>query len=136
MDITEVRIRSIKMLDIAYLGIIYATIAISVSIAIDKTIGEFNKEESDKKSTARIISEIYGNLVLVAVAGYIIRNIVELIPFPLDGYYGFDHKKVKELAGGLTFGFALFYYQTNLRKKIDYLFNDRFKKDGKILTSE
>lgn len=131
MDITEVRIRSIKMLDIAYLGIIYATIAISVSIAIDKTIGEFNKQESDKKSTARIISEIYGNIALVSVAGYIIRNIVELIPFPLDGCYGFDHKNVKELSGGLVFTFAIFYYQTNLRKKIDYLFNDRFKKDGK-----
>lgn len=129
MDSNELTIRAIKMLDISYLTIIYVTIAITISILIDKLIGEFDEHEADKKSTFRIILEIYINLSFIAIAAYIIRNLVEVIPFPLDGLYGFDHKRVKELNGGLVFSFALFYYQLNLNKKIKYLFNKRLLKN-------
>jgi len=129
MNNQELMLRSIKIIDIAYVTIIYVTITILFSVYLDKLIGKFNKEDNDKKSTIRIILEIYCNFAIIAIFGYIIRNIVEMFPFPLDGAYGFEHKKIKELGGGLIAGFAIFFYQTNLRNKIDYLFNERiFKK--------
>ena len=74
--------------------------------------------------------EIYLNFAIIAIFGYVIRNIIEFIPSPFDGLCGVNHLKVKELNGGLVFGFTLFYYQTNLRKKIDYVINERlFKKN-------
>ena len=128
MDSNELTIRTIKLIDISYLTIIYVTIAITISIFIDRLIGEFDEHEADKKSTFRIILEIYINLSFIAIAAYIIRNIVHMIPCPLNGLYGFDHTKVKELNGGMVFSFALFYYQLNLNKKIKYLFNERLLK--------
>jgi len=125
MNTQELIIRSIKIVDIAYITIIYVTITILFSVYLDKLIGKFNKKENDKKSTIKIIFEIYANFIVIAIFGYIIRNIVELFPFPLDGSNGFEHSKIKELNGGLIVGFAIFFYQTNLRNKIDYLFNER-----------
>ena len=95
------------------------------SITLDKLFGSFDESISKSKSTFRLLIEIYINVSLIAIMAYIIKNVVELIPFPLDGYYGFDHKRVKELSGGSIFAFALFYYQYGLRVKIKYVMTDR-----------
>jgi uncharacterized membrane protein YkvI len=121
----ELTIKCIKLLDITYLTIIYVTISIVFSIYLNKLIGPFNKEDAEKKSTLRLILEIYLNFSIIAMVAYLIRNLVELIPFPLDDVYDFEHAKVHELNGGIIFGFAIFYYQINLCNKINYVFNDR-----------
>lgn len=125
MNTQEIVIRSIKMVDIAYLTIIYLSLSIFISIIIDTIIGDFDKRKADKKSTTRLILEIFLNVSIIGICAYIIRNVIELIPFPLDGVYGFEHKKVKELGGGTIFAFAIFLYQHNLRAKIDYVINKR-----------
>jgi uncharacterized membrane protein YkvI len=88
-------------------------------------IGPFNKKEAEEKSTLRLILEIYLNFSLIAIMAYLIRGLVELIPFPLDNIYDFEHSKLHELNGGIIFGFAIFYYQINLCDKINYVFNNR-----------
>ena len=70
-----------------------------------------------------MILESWLYIGLVAISAYIVRNLVEKIPFPLDGYGGFIHSKVKELGGGPIYGFLLFFYARNLRKKIEILIN-------------
>ena len=90
---------------------------------MDRFITFIDSTPNEHISKARILIEIYLNLIILAIASYIIRNVVELIPFPLDGVYGFEHRKVKELSGGIVTGFAIFLYQKNLRAKIDYFFN-------------
>jgi hypothetical protein len=52
---------------------------------------------------------------------YFARNLVELIPYPFDSYFGFHHKKVKELGAATAFTFVLLYYQPNLNKMMKYL---------------
>lgn len=116
-------IKSIKVLDIAYIAALYATFCIVISVLIDSAIGKFDVVVESKKSTLRLMIEIYLNIALLAVAGYFSRNLVELFPFPLDGVSGFEHKRVKELGGGIIAGFALFFYQYNLREKIDFVIN-------------
>ena len=121
----EFILRSIKIVDIIYLGVLYFTIAIIVSVLLNKCMGKFNPRNADNKSSLRLICEIYLNLGIIAIIAYILRNIIEVIPFPLDGINGYSHSRVKELAGGVVFGYALFYYQKNLREKIQYVI-DRF----------
>jgi hypothetical protein len=52
---------------------------------------------------------------------YFARNLVELIPYPFDNFFGFHHKKVKELGAATAFTFVLLYYQPNLNKMMKYL---------------
>ena len=123
MDKNEILMRSIKMLDIAYISAIYATIVITFSVLLDKLIGQIDEKVELEKSIWYVILEVWLYIGIVAISAYIVRNIVEKIPFPLDGYGGFIHSKVKELGGGPIYGFLLFFYARNLRKKIEILIN-------------
>jgi len=67
--------------------------------------------------------EVCGQLTLIAILVYVIRNLVNLIPIPFEGYYGYQHIRVKELhSGGVALGFGLFYGQTELKEKMEYIF--------------
>jgi hypothetical protein len=123
MEKDELIIRSIKIIDIAYISAIYATIVISISVLLDRFIGPIDEHVELEKSIWRVILESWLYIGLVAISAYIVRNLVEKIPFPLDGYGGFIHSKVKELGGGPIYGFLLFFYARNLRKKIEILIN-------------
>ncbi len=113
--------RSIKILDIGYITIIYFYIGFFLSNWIDQQIGEFDPEAQQSKSTGRLLSECILHVYMIAVLTYLIRNIVPLIPFPLDGIYGYSHSKVKELTSAAVFVFVFYYYQSNLRKRLAYI---------------
>jgi uncharacterized membrane protein YkvI len=130
----DIALKFIHLFDITYLTIIYVTISIIFSMYLNKMIGPFDKNKADKKTTCRLILEIYLNFSIIAITAFLIRNIVSYIPFPLDDIYDYDHTTVHELNGGIIFGFVIFYYQKNLYDKINYLFNERIfnKYDEKL----
>ena len=114
-------IRTNKMIDIGYITTIYFILGAIVANMITKYQTEFNNKEEDKrtviKSSLSLILLIWINGVLI----YFARNLVELIPYPFDSYFGFHHKKVKELGAATAFTFVLLYYQPNLNKMMKYL---------------
>ena len=61
------------------------------------------------------------------ISVYILRNIIELIPFPLHGYYGYDHYKIHEIRGGILISFAVVSFQPNLKNKVNKLVNKIIK---------
>lgn len=122
----ELIIRSIKILDIGFITIIYVFIAFFSSVIIDNKLGIFNPKKEDKKSLFRLFMEISLHIYIIGVAIYIIRNIVELIPYPLNGYDGYDHSKLKELGGGVIFIFVFLFYQNYLREKMKYFYTRMF----------
>jgi hypothetical protein len=118
----DLTLRGIKLLDICFITTIYFLAGTAIAKFIDKIIGKFDKEKEDKKTTLQILIETIAFLSFIGIVIYILRNLVELIPFPLDGWYGFQHKKVKELGGGIILGFSILFYQKYLRAKLDYFF--------------
>jgi len=52
-----------------------------------------------------------------------LRNLVNLIPFPLNGVAGFDHSRLKELEGGEVLAVVLILFQRNLVDKVTYFVN-------------
>jgi len=121
-------LRSIKIVDIGYITSIYFTIAFFLSTYIDNKLGEFNKEEADQKTTLRLFGESVLHMYLMGVLVYVIRNLIEKIPFPLNGVQGFIHTKVKELTNATVFVFIFILYQKNFRAKLDYLRERIYKK--------
>jgi len=53
---------------------------------------------------------------------YILKNLIEHIPSPFDGFYGFKHMQTKELIDAPILAFTILYYQFNLTRKLEYLY--------------
>ena len=52
---------------------------------------------------------------------YILRNIIQLIPFPFEGIYGFQYLRVKEVASPPTVTLFLFIFQYKYQQKLSYI---------------
>jgi hypothetical protein len=53
------------------------------------------------------------------------RNVVEMIPSPVDGIAGFQHSRLKELEGGHILIVVTILFQKNLQEKV-LLLGERF----------
>jgi len=118
----EAVIRSIKMLDIGLLTIVYFTLGYIFSWLIDKIYSKFDPNTAPMKFL--VFLEVCGQLFVIGVLVYILRNFIEKIPFPLEGIYGYQHSRVRELySGGVALTFGVFYAQENIKAKLNYIFN-------------
>jgi len=122
----DLTIRSIKILDIGYIGLIYFVLGILLARLMQNFFKKFDKKKEDKKGFFRQIIELILIIWLFSVTTYIIRNVAELIPSPFDGLYGFEHKLVKELSGASTFVFIFLYFQDYYKDKFTYLYEKYF----------
>jgi hypothetical protein len=119
----EIIIRSIKIIDIGYIIAIYLILGVLGAKLCDKYLGVFDEDKEEKRPLYKSIIELILYFWFLGVVIYIVRNVIPLIPFPLDGIYGFDHLKVKEVTSGATFTFAFLYFQVYYQKKIKYIFS-------------
>lgn len=119
----EIIIRSIKIIDIGYIIAIYLILGVLGAKLCDKYLGVFDEDKEEKRPLYKSIIELILYFWFLGVVIYIVRNVIPLIPFPLDGIYGFDHLKVKEVTSGATFTFAFLYFQVYYQKKVKYIFS-------------
>jgi len=117
----DLLLRSIKIVDIGYITTIYFLLAFFLSNYIDSKLGKFNEQEADKKTITRLIIECIIHIYLIGILIYVVRNLMEFLPFPLDGYQGFIHLKVKELTNATVFVFIFLIFQYHLRQKLNYI---------------
>ena len=117
----EVVIRSIKILDIGYITFIYGFFALIMVLFLDKYIYPHisleNVKEEDKNKYVLFI-EILLCLTTYGIVAYILRNILQLIPFPLEGVYGFQHLRVGEVRSGAVISMVLLWFSKVIRNKI------------------
>jgi hypothetical protein len=119
----EIIIRGIKIIDIGFITIIYIVLGIIIAKILDKFFGEFDEEKESKKSIFICILELTLHLWLIAIIIYIVRNITPLIPFPLNGIYGFNHLKVKELHSAEAFVFSILFFHNFYQSRIQHIFS-------------
>ena len=118
----EVVIRGIKILDIGFITAIYLTLGIILAKLCDRIFGEFDEEKENKKPLWQVFIELFFYLWFIGVVVYVVRNVVQLIPFPFHGVYGYDHFRVKELINAVIFFITFLHFQNYYQKKITYLF--------------
>lgn len=115
----------IKIVAIAFVTVIYSFGGLLLTIGSDRyLINQFydkTDEESDKKSTGRHLTETTVILALLGVLAYIGRNVLQQIPFPLDGVYDFKYMNVKEVTSGSLILWILINYSPVLNNKINII---------------
>jgi hypothetical protein len=122
----DVLMRSIKILDIGYITIVYIAFAIGCAKLVDQVFGAFDEKAEKKKSKVRLTLEMVLAVWAYGVLIYVVRNVVELIPFPLHGYEGFDHFRVKELKNATVFTFTFLMFSNLLKNKVLFYYQHVF----------
>jgi hypothetical protein len=117
----ELIIRGIKILDIGFITAIYFSLGLFLAKACDKVNGEFREEEENKKPIWKIIAEVILYFWFIGIVIYVVRNVIPLIPFPLDGKFGFNHLMVKEVTNAIAFTITFIYFQKFYQDKLQNL---------------
>ncbi len=117
----EFIIRLIKLCDIAYIFSLYVLSAFIHSLILSSLFKDFNKEEYYKKSSIKIFIEICLIFAAIGILVYFTKNLLEIVPFPLDGYKGYNHSRLKEINTAIPLTYTILFFQRGLRKKLGVL---------------
>jgi hypothetical protein len=123
----ELLFRVIKIIDIAYIAILYFIVAYIPGYYLNEFFIYAFGTDFEKKTDIVLMLEVLAQIISIGILTYIGRNIVELIPFPLDGVNGFIHKRVKELGSGAFLTVFLVMFQYSMQDKLVFLKNRRIK---------
>jgi hypothetical protein len=96
----------IKCLAIIYISILYTFTGITISNILETYFfPKFvkTKVDEDNQDIFKLIFEIAIIFGILGILSFFGRNLVELIPFPLDKHHGFDYSRVQNLTSSLVF---------------------------------
>ncbi len=119
----EIIIRSIKIFDIVYLTILYFITALILAFSIDSFLIYLFGNEHETKTKYILIMEILLQIILTAIAFYIFKNLLELIPFPFQCTYGYNHDKVPLYKNASILMTLLILMQYELHDKVNIIKN-------------
>jgi uncharacterized membrane protein YbhN (UPF0104 family) len=111
----------IQVFAILYVTFIAAMFGFGISQIFDKYIFQSDNIKIDEKSIKKkplykILIKPFLILALYGVFAYFFRNIIVYIPFPLNGYYGFKYKRLKEVTNGSVFIIVMLTFSETLSK--------------------
>ncbi len=75
-------------------------------------------DRTKEKSLPRLMFEIVFHVFFIVLLFWGIRNAVSLIPFPLEGYGGYQHARLSLPTILLLSSMILFFFQTTLMDKM------------------
>ena len=118
-------IAGLKMIAIIYITAIISIIAYSFSLFSENYILYFvndnDPEKLKQKSSFVLLCETTAIYAFFAILTYFGRNTLTKIPFPLDGMYGFEYIKVKEVASTQVLFVMIVAFSGTLYRKLQTL---------------
>ena len=118
---TDLILRGIKIIDIGFIAVLYFLVGYYVGYYLDMIFLYIYCKNYETKTKTQLLIEILIQVICIGVVAYIGRNLVQLIPFPLNGYKGFQHMRVKEVSSGGLLSVFLVMFQYNMQDKLKYI---------------
>lgn len=115
-----------KTTDIALSSLYYFVFALTASMTLN-FLTEFYDSytvKNNEKTLARLSFEVFFNIFFIVFMFWVIRNVVEAIPFPLEGYGGYAHAKLSLPTILILTSVTMVFFQTTLMDKVRQL-NER-----------
>lgn len=109
---------AVKLADIGYVTVLYFIAAMIFAKIFNQVYEARTAKEYDEMPIWQLTADVLFHIFLVGVVAYFMRNLVGLVPSPLDGIAGFQHTRLKELQGGFILAVLIFMFQQNLHDKI------------------
>jgi hypothetical protein len=119
----DIKFRLIKSLDIAYVTILFFIFSFYSASVSDGIFYRIFGKNDDNNNYLILLMQISIQFGIIGVMSYIIRNIVQLIPYPFNHYYHYDRKRLNELIKGAFITTFLFLFSPHLQKKVVNLRN-------------
>lgn len=71
--------------------------------------------------TPIFLLEMVFRIAGITVLCYIFRSFIQKIPFPLDGFFGYRHRKLRELYSISLLTTLTFFFQNKLKSDASYI---------------
>ncbi len=108
---------------IFYITVLYILFGIYVVTLLDEYgINSILIDKNDTKdSIFRLVLELAITVATTACIAYVGKYLIQLIPFPFDGWYGFDYKSVREVNTGHILFIFMFTFSAIISNKMEVL---------------
>lgn len=101
----------------AWVGAICFVTAFIVSMIIDKLTPPLD----ESKSRLRIFMEVTIQFGIIGGIVFLMRHVIKNIPFPAEGWYGYEHSTNGELRSLPLFVFIFMFFQQKTQAKMRFL---------------
>jgi hypothetical protein len=107
----------VKTLGVAWVGVLCFVFAFLVSRFVDN----FTPKLDETKPKWRIFAEVSVQFGIVAAIVYGARIFIKKIPFPMEGWYGYEHSALGELRSLPLMVFIFMFFQVKTQDKMRFL---------------
>ncbi len=114
---SELTLKAIRLLGVAYVGLLSFVLAFLFSHWLDKITPALDK----KKPKWRTFVQVAFQFGLIGAFVYLSRGLIKKIPFPLDGFAGYTHQNLGELKALPLIVFIFMFFQRKTQDKMKFL---------------
>jgi len=107
----------VKTLGVAWVGVLCFAFAFLVSRFVDNFTPKLDKS----KPKWRTFIEVAVQFGIVGAAVYWSRTFIKAVPFPLQGWSGYEHSQLAELRSLPLMVFIFMFFQTKTQEKMKHL---------------
>lgn len=117
----DIKLIGIRLLAIMYVAILYVIFGIYITYLLDEYGYHdifVNSHDDSQDSVFHMVWELGVMVGIIACIAFIGRNLIQLIPFPFDGVFGFDYESVRELTSGAILFVFMITFSASVQQKV------------------
>ena len=117
----DINLAFITLIGIIYVAVIFSICGIITTYTLDRYIfgtpeRQFKPEDIENVSILQLVLRTSGTIAIICLCAQIISNLIQLLPFPLNGIYGYDITKTELATGHVLLIFMTVFSQTISRE--------------------